>query len=358
MDEHQKIVDVMDQQQLMHNQFESHQQQQNLLLMQSHEIECIIAERQRQWQETIDPQNLVVGKVIGHGSEGVVYKGSYKGQTVAVKVLDDNGKKKISEDSMGIVKLGLMEEVEVWKNLDHPNVTKMIGATMSMITSGSRHKIKNPKPENNFCVVSEYLKGGSLRSYLLKLKHQDKKLPYKTVIRFAIDIAKGLSYLHSQKVIHRDVKPGNMLIDKKQTIKLADFGESEIEPPELLITCGERGTRGYMAPELVSKHPHGRKCDVYSFGICLWEIYCCDTAYTYDLGILTPDIYKYTRPSIPRHCPRSLAKLMEQCWDMDPTKRPEMKEVVVILEEIKKSLELLSRWRHPEGWFKLFKLRR
>lgn len=101
-----------------------------------------------------------------------------------------------------------------------------------------------------------------------------------------------LSYLHSQKVIHRDVKPGNMLMDKKQTIKLADFGESEIEPPELLITCGERGTRGYMAPELVSRHPHGRKCDVYSFGICLWEIYCCDTAYTYDLGILTPDIYK------------------------------------------------------------------
>nr|KAJ0186028.1 hypothetical protein LSAT_V11C900473290 [Lactuca sativa] len=283
---------------------------------------------QRQWQETIDPQNLVVGKVIGHGSEGVVYKGSYKGHTVAVKVLDDNGKKKISEDS---------------------NVTKMIGATMSMITSGSRHKIKNPKPENNFCVVSEYLKGGSLRSYLLKLKHQDKKLPYKTVIRFAIDIAKGLSYLHSQKVIHRDVKPGNMLIDKKQTIKLADFGESEIEPPELLITCGERGTHGYMAPELVSKHPHGRKCDVYSFGICLWEIYCCDTAYTYDLGILTPDIYKYTRPSIPRHCPRSLAKLMEQCWDTDPTKRPEMEEVVVISEEIEKSQELQSEMETSRG---------
>lgn len=69
-------------------------------------------------------------------------------------------------------------------------------------------------------------------------------------------------------------------------------------------------------------------------------------------------LIKYTRPSIPRHCPRSLAKLMEQCWDTDPTKRPEMEEVVVILEEIKKSQELQSRWRHPVGWFKLFKLRR
>lgn len=83
MEEPQKIVDVMDQQQLTHNQFESDHQQQQNLLMQSNEIECIITERQRQWQETIDPQNLVVDKVIGHGSEGVVYKGSYKGQTVA-----------------------------------------------------------------------------------------------------------------------------------------------------------------------------------------------------------------------------------------------------------------------------------
>lgn len=83
-----------------------------------------------------------------------------------------------------------------------------------------------------------------------------------------------------------------MLIDQQKTIKLADFGESEIEPLELFIRSGERGTRGYMAPELVSRQPYGRKCDVYSFGICLWEIYCCDMAYTFDLENLTPDIYK------------------------------------------------------------------
>ncbi|KAI3507136.1 hypothetical protein L1887_21936 [Cichorium endivia] len=327
--------------------------------------QCIIVERQRQWQDTIDPQTLVLGKVIGRGGYGVVHKGTYQGQTVAVLIsysfalpakLLDFGKTKIPAASMGIVKDNFIEEVEVWKNLDHPNVTKMIGATISMISSNSRHKIKKPKPENNFCVVSEYLKGGSLRSYLSR--HRIKKLPYKIVVRFAIDIAKGLSYLHSQKVIHRDVKPENMLIDQRKTIKLADFGESEIEPLELFIRSGERGTRGYMAPELVSRQAYGRKCDVYSFGICLWEIYCCDMAYTFDLENLTPDIYKEMRPSIPMHCPRPLAQLMEQCWDTDPTKRPEMNDVVIVLEEIEKSEECQTMSQHPQGCFNFFRLGR
>ncbi|KAL4557542.1 hypothetical protein LXL04_035723 [Taraxacum kok-saghyz] len=342
-----EAVKVVEDMELTHNKLtRSHDQRLNLL-----KSYCIMADVERQWRETIDPQNLTLGKVIGSGSFGVVYKASYQGQTVAAKVLDF--KIKIP---MGIMKEAFIEEVQVWKNLDHPNVTKMIGATVSMITPNSRHKIKKPKPENNFCVISEYVNGGTLGSYLWK--HRSKKLPYKTVIGFAIDIAKGLSYLHSQKVIHCDVKPENMLMDEKKTIKIADFGVSEIEPLERFIISGEKGTRGYMAPELVSRQPHGRKCDVYSFGICLWEIYCCDVAYTFLLDNLTPNIYKEMRPSIPMHCPRPLAKLMEQCWETDPTKRPEMKEVVRVLESIEKSEECQTMSQHPQGCFSLFKPRR
>ncbi|CAI9275780.1 unnamed protein product [Lactuca saligna] len=296
--------------------------------LQSHRIVV-----ERQWQETIDPQKLLLGKVIGRGSFGVVHKGSYDGQTVAVKVLDF-GDTKITEASMAFLKEDFIKEVNAWQTLDHPNITKMIGATMSM-TKNCRQKNKKMKTESNFCIVCEYVKGGSLRSYLLK--NRNKKLPFKTFIRFALDIAKGLSYLHSKKVIHRDVKPENMLIDKQHmTIKHTDFGESIFEPSELLYTTGERGTRGFMAPEVVSRKPYGRKCDVYSFGICLWEIYNCDIAYTYNLDNLTPDIYQEMRPSIPMDCPRSLAHLMERCWDKDPGKRPEMKEVVVQLEAIER----------------------
>ncbi|KAL4569621.1 hypothetical protein LXL04_025263 [Taraxacum kok-saghyz] len=288
---------------------------------------------ERKWQETIDPLKLFLGVVIGRGSFGVVHKGTYQGQPVAVKVLDF-GDTKITEASMAFVKEDFVKEVNVWQTLDHPNVSKMIGATMSM-TKNCRQKTKKKNTESNFCIVCEYVRGGSLRSYLSKNRH--KKLPFRTAIRFALDIASGLSYLHSKKVIHRDVKPENMLIDKQHmTIKLTDFGESIFEPSELLYTTGERGTRGFMAPEVVARKPYGRKCDVYSFGICLWEIYNCDMAYTFNIDNLTPDIYREMRPLISVNCPKSLAHLMERCWDTDPKKRPEMKDVVVLLEEIEK----------------------
>ncbi|KAI3717425.1 hypothetical protein L1987_69030 [Smallanthus sonchifolius] len=297
-------------------------------------------QEQQQWQETIDPLKLVLGKVVGRGAFGVVHKGSYHGQTVAVKVLDF-GNKGVTKASMEAMKRDFIKEVGLWQNLDHPNVTKMIGATMSMKTN-SGHKNKKSKTESNFCIVSEYVKRGSLRSYLFK--NRDRKLPMKTVYQFALDIAKGLSYLHSKKIILRDVKPDNILIDNQNRMKLADFGESVSEPLELLFTSGEIGTRGYMAPEVVSRKPYGHKCDVYSFGICLWEIYCCEMAYTFDLDNITADIYKEMRPSIPVNCPRSLARLIQRCWDTNPSKRPEMKDVAVELEETMKSegLETLS----------------
>ncbi|MFS7934498.1 putative dual-specificity kinase TKL-Pl-4 family [Helianthus anomalus] len=182
----------------------------------------------------------------------------------------------------------------------------MIGATMSMKTnSGHKNKNKISKTESDFCIVSEYVTGGSLRSYLCK--NRDKKLPIKVVCQFALDIAKGyvinilllnvrLSYLHSKKIIHLDVKPENILIDSQnKKMKLADFGEAVFDPLKL-FTSGEVGTRGYMAPEVLSKKPYGFKCDVYSFAICLWEIYCCEMAYTYDLENIPVEIYKVCMP--------------------------------------------------------------
>ncbi|KAI3824896.1 hypothetical protein L1987_06369 [Smallanthus sonchifolius] len=123
-------------------------------------------------------------------------------------------------------------------------------------------------------------------------------------------------------------------------MKLTDFGESVFEQLELLFTSGEIGTCGYMAHEVVSRKPYVHKCDVYSFRICLWEIYCCDMAYTYDLDNITTDIYKEMRASIHVDYPGSLARLIQRCWDTDPRKKPEMKDVDVELEETMKS----------EGW--------
>ncbi|CAN6462831.1 unnamed protein product [Victoria cruziana] len=99
---------------------------------------------------------------------------------------------------------------------------------------------------------------------------------------------------------------------------------------------GETGTLGYMAPEVLNGQPYNRKCDVYSFGICLWEIYCCEMPYP-DLSfaeVSSAVVRQNLRPEIPRCCPSALATVMKKCWDANPDKRPEMDEVVRMLEAI------------------------
>nr|XP_043639737.1 dual specificity protein kinase shkA-like [Erigeron canadensis] len=113
------------------------------------------------------------------------------------------------------------------------------------------------------------------------------------------------------------------------------------------VSAGHAGTLGYMAPEVEWGKPYGTKSDVYAFGICLWEIYCCDN--------ISDHLFK-TKPTIPADCPKSLAQLIERCWDTDPKKRPAMKDVVVELEEMVKSEE----WKtspedeHSTGGFGCF----
>ncbi|RYR56722.1 hypothetical protein Ahy_A05g022407 isoform D [Arachis hypogaea] len=189
-------------------------------------------------------------------------------------------------------------------------------------------------PSNICCVVVEYLAGGALKSFLIK--NRRRKLAFKVVIQLALDLARGLSYLHSQKIVHRDVKTENMLLDKTRTVKIADFGVARVEASNPNDMTGETGTLGYMAPEVLNGNPYNRKCDVYSFGICLWEIYCCDMPYP-DLSfseITSAVVRQNLRPEIPRCCPSSLANVMKKCWDANPDKRPEMDEVVSLLEAI------------------------
>nr|GEY12902.1 serine/threonine-protein kinase STY13-like [Tanacetum cinerariifolium] len=195
----------------------------------------------------------------------------------------------------------------------------MIRVIMSKKTD-LKQKNKKSKTESDFCRVSEYLKGGSLRSYLEK--NRKKRLPLNIVIWFALDIAKGLSCLHSEKIIHQSV----------------------VEP--LYMKSGEVGTLGYMAPEVLSRKPYLHKCDVYAFGICLWEIQCYDMAYTYDLENIPSDIYKTKHTA---RLSKILAELMERCWNTNPSKWPEMKDVVIELEKIRKAEGLQTQSEDREA---------
>ncbi|XP_010651999.1 serine/threonine-protein kinase STY13 [Vitis vinifera] len=293
--------------------------------------------KKEDWE--IELSKLDIRSVIAHGTYGTVYRGVYDGQDVAVKLLDWGEDGLATAAETAALRTSFRQEVAVWHKLDHPNVTKFIGASMgtsdlripsNSISSDGR----NPVPSRACCVVVEYLPGGTLKKFLIR--NRRKKLAFKIVIQLALDLSRGLSYLHSKKIVHRDVKTENMLLDAHRTLKIADFGVARVEAQNPRDMTGETGTLGYMAPEVLDGKPYNRKCDVYSFGICLWETYCCDMPYP-DLSfadISSAVVRQNLRPDIPRCCPSSLASIMRKCWDGNPDKRPDMDEVVRLLEAI------------------------
>lgn len=120
-----------------------------------------------------------------------------------------------------------------------------------------------------YCIITEYMSQGNLRMYL------NKKEPYslstETILRLALDISRGMEYLHSQGVIHRDLKSNNLLLNDEMRVKVADFGTSCLET-QCREEKGNMGTYRWMAPEMIKERRYTRKVDVYSFGIVLWEL--------------------------------------------------------------------------------------
>ncbi|KAM3301143.1 serine/threonine-protein kinase STY8 [Capsicum chacoense] len=122
-----------------------------------------------------------------------------------------------------------------------------------------------------------------------------------------LDLARGLSYLHTQKIVYRNVKTENLIVDKTCTVKLADFGVARVEASNPNNITGKTETLGYMDLEVLNGNPYNKKYDVYSFGICLWEIYCCDMPYP-DLSfseMTSAMVRQNLRPEIPRCFPSS-----------------------------------------------------
>ncbi|CAN4086178.1 unnamed protein product [Withania somnifera] len=283
---------------------------------------AIKGEGEEEW--SADMSQLYIGNKFAAGRHSRIYKGIYKHREVAIKLIsqpEEDG------DLATFLEKQFTSEVALLLRLKHPNIITFIAAC------------KKPPV---FCIITEYVPGGSLRKYL----HQQEpySVPLNLVLKLALDIAHGMQYLHAEGILHRDLKSENLLLDEDMCVKVADFGISCLES-QCGSAKGFTGTYRWMAPEMIKEKNHTKKVDVYSFGIVLWELLTALTPF----DDMTPEqaafavCQKKARPPIPAACPAPIQNLIKQCWANNPHKRPHFEEIVTVLESYAEANFTLSQ---------------
>ena len=258
-----------------------------------------------EWE--IDPAHLVVHEKIASGSFGDLYKGVFSGKDVAIKVLKTGQ----YQDQANMLR-EFMQELSVLRKVSHKHIVQLIGACT-----------KPPK----LCIVTEFMLGGSVLDYLHRTKGSADRS--RTLLELARGVAEGVDYMHQCNIVHRDLKAANLLLDAQGEVKVADFGVARVQSMGGVMTA-ETGTYRWMAPEVVAHQSYDFKCDIFSYGITLWELvtngavpYAGYTPLQAAVGV----VQKGLRPEIPHGCHQELANAMEMCWKHLPGDRPTAAEL-------------------------------
>ncbi|KAL4320085.1 hypothetical protein GQ457_18G002260 [Hibiscus cannabinus] len=257
-------------------------------------------------------EDLQIGERIGIGSYGEVYRADWNGTEVAVK-------KFLDQDFSGDALVQFKCEVEIMLRLRHPNVVLFMGAV-----THSPH----------FSILTEFLPRGSL----YKLLHRPNlQLDEKRRMRMALDVAKGMNYLHTSHptIVHRDLKTPNLLVDKNWVVKVCDFGLSRMKHHTFLSSKSTAGTPEWMAPEVLRNEPANEKCDVYSFGVILWELVTLRIPWKglNPMQVVGAVGFQNRRLEIPEDVDPVVAQIIRECWQTEPHLRPSF-------------AQLMSRLRH------------
>nr|VDC94370.1 unnamed protein product [Brassica oleracea] len=274
---------------------------------------------------------------LGSGTYGTVFHGKWRGTDVAIKRIRKSCFGGRSSERERLTK-DFWREAQILSNLHHPNVVAFYG----IVPDGTG---------GTLATVTEFMVNGSLRHALVK---RDGLLDARKKIIIAMDAAFGMEYLHLKNIVHFDLKCENLLVNlrdpQRSICKVGDLGLSRIKR-NTLVSGGVRGTLPWMAPELLngSSTRVSEKVDVFSYGICLWEILTGEEPYAdMHCGAIIGGIVKNTlRPPIPKTCTPEWKKLMEQCWDIDPDARPPFTEITSRLRSM--SMELVAKSKKREN---------
>ena len=233
----------------------------------------------------------------------------------------------------------LLREIQLASKFESDRLIKMFGACT--------------RDKNNCCLIMELAPGGSL---FHRIHDRNKRrLGYLEILQLAHDIACGLAYLHPA-VVHRDLKPQNVLIDADGRAKLADFGISRVKDPSKSYfsqVTAENGTPMYMSPESMNGTRVDEKVDVFALGVIINEAWTRrqpwkDCAHFFQ--IILKVAINGERPWMDPDCPENLKRLITKCWHQDPRQRPSCADVMRLTDlMIQEELRKWERLSSPTG---------
>ncbi len=261
-------------------------------------------------------EDLEFGERLGAGGFGVVHEVRYKSKKYALKKMHRMSTKAARES---------FEAEASIVHLRHPNIVR----THAVFTM-----------DDSACILMELVSRNTLQNVIRDI--DTEVLDENRRFRFALDISRGLSYAHGKGIAHMDIKPSNILITKNDTCKIGDFGccqsleSADQKIPSSPTKSNLTGTYAYRAPELFRGEFATPKSDIYSFGICMWQMLAREKPYgSKNHHVVIFGVVAYNlRPSISEemNCGARYRQFMEECWDKDPLRRPAAKELARALE--------------------------
>ncbi|RIB00540.1 kinase-like domain-containing protein [Gigaspora rosea] len=261
----------------------------------------------------IDYKQIIIDKFLMKGGFGIIHLAYWDDTPVVLKQLFDQK--------------DFIDEIRLHKLVhDGDYIVKFHGITKDT--------------DGNLGMIMKYAANGNLREYL---KVHGMSLSWYQRVLLAKQIAIGLSFIHREKIYHRDFHSGNILIDENGGPMITDFGLSRVSDRDKRASIDEKtfGLVAYTAPERLknSKYPFDERCDIYSLGVIFWEISaCCKPFHCQNDSNLAVKILLNERETFSSDTPEKYVELVNSCWHYDPSKRSTMAIIKQTLNEILKSL--------------------
>jgi serine/threonine protein kinase len=259
----------------------------------------------------IDPHHvasyfeLVFDKKLCAGSFGQIYLGRWRGQVTVIKSIEGS----FSEDD----KAHFIREVQIMSQCRDKHITQFYGASLE---------------PGRACLLMEHMEHGSLYQVL------EKPLSPPLQKQMALEIARGLQYLHTRGILHRDLKSANVLVNADHHAKLSDFGLSQTRATSVKTAKQKSEATRWLPPECFTRGgTYTTQSDIYSYGVILWELATGQRPYAGVSDAEIPDRTVKGKRDTLEGIPEPYASLIKQCWAIDPTKRPTVDHIIQTLEK-------------------------